>query len=452
MHTTASPEFQANSWAALSREDDGSVNLKMPRLIGEPKQLVVSMEKDGKVLGRSSLAQPLPSDAPLELRVREARNTILDQELWHEMNREARSLLAYNVQLLPASVRYQIDDSTAIIFTLATLGEVPDLGGEPELHSGDGYTETIRAALHLLLAYAHRQNARKRTQIRPLTTDRGRQAKPAYSLLKPIIAYTQHETWLRSSITFVSDLTATLRLAGIDAARFNLEEQPLPQVSPQGASEQLLSALLLQPFVFRIDLSLTPQARMTILGITRTGARGPSSVIRFMPPSPKQDAQALAQGYGPNLLGAIYQPADLYESLRDAFQYLQGAATRALAKHFEILAANWMANAPPAESTPTVWAATIRGDAVRDVETERRGVGFELLGADEGGGPTGGQSAAGPSPPKVTGLELVADQADVQGGIVHQTWSWTLDDVKQGHAEPAERIEDVVQRVLMTAA
>lgn len=430
----------------------------MPRLIAEPKQVVVSVEKDGKILGRSSLAQPIASDAPLELRIREARNTILAQELWHEINREARSLLAYNVQLLPTSVRYQVDDTTAIIFALTTLGQVPDLGAEAEdaePHPSDGYAETICTALHILLAYAHRQSARKRAQIRPLTTDRGRQPKQAYSLIKPVIAYVQHDAWLTSSLKFVSELTATLRLAGIDAARFNLEEQPLPQITPQDASEQFLNGLILQPLIFRIDLILIPQVRMTMVGITGTGARGPSSVIRFTPPSPKHDAQAAAQGYGPNLLGAIYQPADIYESLRDAFQYLRGATTRALAKHFEALAAKWMASSPPAESPPTVWSTTIKGDGIRDVDTERRGVGFELLGVredEDGDEPEDEQPAAAAPTHDVTGLKLVGRQLDVQGGIVHQAWSWLLNDILQGTAEPKERIEDLVRRVLMTTA
>ncbi|OIW30559.1 hypothetical protein CONLIGDRAFT_283804 [Coniochaeta ligniaria NRRL 30616] len=453
----SSAEFQANSWAALSREDNGAVNLQMPRLIAEPKQLVVSMEKDGKVFGRSSLVQPIPSDAPLELRVREARNTILAQELWHEINREARSLLAYNVRLLPESVSYQVDGNTAVVFTLATLGDMQELEGEPESRTGDGYAETICAALYLLLAYAHRQNARKGAQIQPLTTDRGRQPKPAYTLIKPVISYLQHEMWLRSSVKFVSDLTATLRLAGIDAAGFSLEEQPLPLVSPEGASEQLLNTLLLNAVVFRIHLTLTPQARMTMLGITGTGAR-PSSAIRFLPPvaRPQQDPQPPGQEPGANLLSVIYPPADVYESLRDAFQYLQGATTRALAKHFEIMAAKWMADAPLAENYPTVWATTMKGDAVRDVDAERRGVSFELLGAEaEEDGQTDEQPAAhrsAPQLPKVTGLKLVGDQLDMQGGIVHQVWSWTLDDIEQGTSEPKERIEEIVQRVLMTAA
>jgi len=408
------------------------------------------MEKDGKVIGRSSPAQPIPSDAPLELRIREARNTILAQELWHEMNREARSLLAYNVQLQPEAVKYQVDATTALVFRLATLGEVPEPGDDPGLHAGDGYAETICATLYLLLASAHRQNARKRDHIQPLNINRGRQPKPAYSLLKPVIAYIQHETWLRSSIRYVSDLTATLRLAGIDAARFNLEEQPLPHITPQGASEQLLNALLLQPVVFRIDLTLTPQARMAMVGITGTGPRGPSSLIRFTPPSAKQDAQALAKGYGPNLLGVVYPPADVYESLRDAFQYLEGATTRALAKHFEVLAGKWMADAPPAESSPTVWATTIKGDAIRDTDTERRGVGFELVGADQDE-PANGQGVSS-APPRVTGLKLLGDQVDLQGKIMHQVFSWSLDDIKGGDAQSKERIEDVAKRVLMTAA
>lgn len=449
---TASAEFQANSWAALSREDDGSVNLQMPRLIAEPKRLVVSMEKDGKVFGRSSLPELIRSDAPLELRVREARNTILAQELWHELNREGRSLLAYNVRLLPSSVRYQFNDSTAIIFTLATLGDLPELSDEQEAKSGDGYAETICGALHLLLAYAHRLNARQRTQVQPLTKDQGRIPKPAYSLIKPLIAYLQHEAWLRSTMQFVSDLTATLRSAGIDTARYSLDEAPLPKIPSEGASERLLSVML-SPIQFHIHLSLTPQVWVVIQGTTVIQNR-PTSIIRFINPAarPQPGSQTAPPATPTNLLGAIYQPADFYDSRRDAFQYLAGATTRALAKHFDILAADWHANTPPAEKHPTVWSTTIKGDAIRDTDTERRGVSFELLGVHDD---QVGRSATHPSVPtlpKVTGLKVVGDQRAVQGGVVNQVWTWSLDDIKKDVTEQRERIEDIVRRVLKEAA
>lgn len=326
-------EFQANSWAALSREDSGSVNLQTPRLIAEPKQLLVSMHRNGRVFGRSTLTQPLSPNAPLELRVREARNTVLAQELWHEINREARSLLAYNVRLLPESVAYALDDRTTITFTLSTLGDPPE--DTPAPLPCDSYAESIRSALHLLLTYAHRQSARKRTAVQPLsktTTAQSRPPRQPYNLLKPVIAHLQHETWLRATIRFVSDLTAVLRLSGIASARFALEEHPLPFVAPQGASEQLLGTLLSNPVAFRVDLTLTPEVRATMVGITGIGGGRPSSVVRFLPPVVRGTEQPAS------LLGAIYPPADVYESLGEAFGYLRGATVRALAKHAEILA------------------------------------------------------------------------------------------------------------------
>ncbi|KAB5559888.1 subunit 17 of mediator complex-domain-containing protein [Coniochaeta sp. 2T2.1] len=450
----SSADFQANSWAALSREDDGSVNLEMPRLISEPKQLVVSVEKNGKVVGKSSLAQPIAHDAPLELRVREARNTILAQELWHEINREGRSLLAYKVQLLPSSVKYQVDNGTTVNFTLATLGELLELDGGQDSKSEDRYAETICASLYLLLAHSHRQNARKRIQIQTLTADKARQIKPAYTLLKPVIAYMQHEKWLRSSVEFVSNLTATLRLAGVEAARFELEETPLPPITPENASEQLLNSILGSTANYRIHLTITPQVRLVMMGITGGTNARPSSVIRFLPPVHRSQKDPHVDA--PNLLGAIYLPADIYDSLRDAFEYLQGATTRALAKHFEILAAEWMGSAKTAGVLPdgvSGWAVDIKGNAIRDRDTERRGVTFQLLG-DDGTQASLGQAIGHLSTtvPSVTGMRLTGDQLDTQGGIQHQEWSWELDDIAQGNAEPKEKMQDIVQRVLMTAA
>ncbi len=88
----AAAEFGANSTAPMLRGDDGSVVLECAKACAQPKRLQVTIYEGDTIAGKSSLPKPAPSDAPLEARVKEARDTIFAVELWHELNREGASV------------------------------------------------------------------------------------------------------------------------------------------------------------------------------------------------------------------------------------------------------------------------------------------------------------------------------------------------------------------------
>ncbi|KAH8157892.1 hypothetical protein CIB48_g10348 [Xylaria polymorpha] len=93
----AGPEFRNSSIAPLIRNDDGTIKLDVGRIGGGAQRMRITIEKGGIVTDRSPLPGRIPDDAPLKDRVREARDTIFHQELWSELNLEARDLLLYNV-------------------------------------------------------------------------------------------------------------------------------------------------------------------------------------------------------------------------------------------------------------------------------------------------------------------------------------------------------------------
>jgi mediator of RNA polymerase II transcription subunit 17 len=444
---TTIPEFQTNSWAAMRRAEDGSVTLDTGRLASEPKRVVVSLEKDGKVFGRSSLPTLIPNDAPIEERVRELRNTIMAQELWHELNREARTLLAYNVRLQPESVVYSLDDHTTVTFSLVTLSDEPDAGKEPESRTGDAYAETICVGLYLLLSYAHRQAARKRSQLLPVSADQGNTTKPPYHLIKPIIGYLQHELWLRSTIRFLANLTSILRSAGIQTARYTLQEHAFPLVPLEEASEQLLT-LILARLGYRIELTITPQARLEIIGVGGVVMNQATSGffrIALLPPVRAQPDITSHPLYH------LYPPAESYPNPKDAFRYLRQATVRILAKHFEGLANEWVAKArEQGIICPSTWITSIKGDAICDRETERLGVRFELV------QPRSGDSAGTDSTdkseiyPLVSELRVESLESNPEGVPAAPSWSWKYNDISEPtHWAYKTTLEDAVRSVLM---
>lgn len=437
------PDFQANSWAAMRRADDGSVSLDTGKLVSVPKRVLVSLEKDGRVFGRSSLPRPPSKDSPVEERVRDARNTILAQELWHEINREGRTLLAYNVKLRPDSVVYKLDDHTTITFTLVTLGDEPDVAPAGPSRTGDGYAETVCVGLHLLLAYAHRQSAQKRTHLVPLSLEEGIASKPPYNLIRPVISYLQHELSLRSTVRFLASLSGLLRLAGIGEAGYTLQEHVFPPLPTETASESLLT-LMLSPLRYRIELKLTPQARLEIVGVghVTSSQQGSTSYrITLLPAASAETQSGTPSDRGTHPLSNLYPPAGDYPTREEAFGYLRAATLRVLANHCEILAKGWTAEARQRdEAYNTTWTINAMGDGIRDRETGCRGVTFELVSVSDG------RDAA----PRLTELKVKCDQLSDEGTPSHRVWSWKAEDLeKKGKGHSVDALEAVLHPVLM---
>jgi len=469
----AGADFKADSLAPMRRLEDGSVNLDTGRVGGDSKRVLVSIVKDGTVVGRSTLPQPLPEDAPLEERVLEARNSIFAEELWHEMNREGRTLLSYGVQLEPMAITYTLDDDTQVLFRLITLGDDSELGvGPPGSNLEDGNAETICTVLYLLLSYGHRQNGRKRPQQPPPTSAQARPASPPLSLIRPILAYLHYESSVQRCIRFLSDLTGILQSAGITTAAYVINEQPVALRSPARASESLL-ALLLNPLGFRAELTITPEARLEILGTT-SAAQYISGLfhVGLLPPvrNPSEQDGSSNPGDGDsppdeseNPLSYMFPPHDTYPDLDSVFTYVRKTVPRVLADKYDGLVTEWTAPAAapdassaspaPAQADQTAaseWIISLDGKAVRDRDKGGRGVLFELSASgardenaavDEGEGE--GEDDGDPS--RIGELRVTGDLF-VDEKPARKYWTWTVEGARNG---TPERLEDVVRGVLL---
>lgn len=450
----------------MRRADDGSVNLDTGGLGGDSKRLLVSIEKDGKVVGRSSLPEVLSEDAPLESRVLEARNSIFAQELWHEINREGRTLLSYNVRLESSAVTYGLDANTNIVFKLVTLGDEADLGGPPDSNSEDGNAETICTVLYLLLSYGHRQNGRKRSQQPLLSAAQGRQAHPPHYLLRPILAYLNFEGLVQRCIRFLSDLTAILQSAGITTAAYTISEPPVTLRSLLPASESLL-AVLLDPLSFRAELTITPEARLEIVGHTFTAQYVTGQFrVGLLPPAGIPSGQgggapAAGDGNTPpdnataNPLFRAFPPGDGYPSLDEVLIYVRQAIPRVLADRYEGLAAEWTAAERDGQHESPEWIVSIDGKAVRDRDTEDRGVQFELYGTaaadgdddgDDGNYGDDGSDGGGGDPSRLRELRVTGDLF-ADGKPARKSWAWTA--AGEEVEAPGGRLDDVVRQVLL---
>ncbi|KAH8885786.1 hypothetical protein GQ53DRAFT_845417 [Thozetella sp. PMI_491] len=345
--TTTSSEFTAPNTAPMLRGDDGTVLLDCGKLCAQPKRIQVSIAEGDKVLGRSQLPKPLPDDAPLEQRVKEARDTIFAVELWHELNREGRSLIGFNVRLEDSRITYQTETGQLISFTLVTLSDPPP----DALNAGsqDYVAELINNALHILLEYAHRQNATRAEKV-GLGAKKG--PAPAYNLLQPVVTYLRHEHALRQLTHFLSDLVGILQSAGVDTASFKMTEAPFVLKPGIPAPEAFILAAI-RPADAQFALKITPECRLGIVG-RATPAFGTQFVVNLLAPEtvvkleldqpgPTVEDNPLSQWYPPVSLTApgplqppgVPGPIDVfYPRTQSLIQYLVGAVPRALATKY----------------------------------------------------------------------------------------------------------------------
>ncbi|KAF4124469.1 hypothetical protein GMORB2_5135 [Geosmithia morbida] len=343
----AIPEFRAMGLVPIRRHEDGSANLdgNLLRLLSQ--RLIITCERDGQVLGRCALDLSNDEDAALETRVLEARNKLFDEELWHELGREARSLAAYDVNLLGSTLTYDVDGGIKV--TMQFLS--PDSPLAPDVSSlpVDDTAEAISLTLHILLSYAHRFNELMRK--RPLPPHYPRNRGQVATLLRPIIARSMCLRSIESCTRFVGGLVRTLRKAGLDSSFIlNTSHQPPPSEASSSArngggphqlpASQLFVRNMLQPADFYVVVNLVPDVTFTIRG--RTLLHPITATYYYILPSPSLD-----QVCPPH--------RDAYTTMRALSEYLCTATGRLLTEFF-------LARLPAEDDA---WTRNMQGTAIR---------------------------------------------------------------------------------------
>lgn len=252
--------FKNRSMAALRSHPDGTVFLDQGTADSRPKVVRVRMQRNGIDSSYLELPKPLLEDAPIEDVILQVRDTIFEEELWQELNREARILLNYDVRAAGHEIKWPIDSSRTIVLDLVNLDDEDLTPTSPPSTVDNNFAEAVSIALRLLLSYAHRQNYRRRSEAPPPISGQKRTTQP-YSLLRPIILRLLHQSAEADMNTLLSCITSTLISAGytppatsyivnpttsVASSSFsspNSAAQGNANISPESLIERLISSL-----------------------------------------------------------------------------------------------------------------------------------------------------------------------------------------------------------------
>ena len=145
-----------------------------------------------------------------------ARNSIFDEELYHELSREARNMANRGVRSTSDAIIIPQEDQGQIIIDLVDPESITSKEGEmaPLDPFYQRLCKALALATRILLTHAHRQTYNRRTQLPPPLTNRKVQ-RPIYSILRPVLALLQQHSAMRRLESFTNNLRFILESANL---------------------------------------------------------------------------------------------------------------------------------------------------------------------------------------------------------------------------------------------
>jgi mediator of RNA polymerase II transcription subunit 17 len=263
----ASDHFKARGLAPLRMDKDGNIILD-PALTLKPKTLRVCISDKGNVIGSSCL--PLETSKAdslaIENSIRLARESLFEEELYHELSMETRQLLAYGVELRDSIVHIPIPGDGAnvsqrkiLIDCVMREDDVP----VHENHSQDSLAQRVAEGLRLLLAHEHRMRLFRRSQPPPPLTQQKRQ-KQNPPFLRTLLSIFSHLDAVESLQAYLNSVVRILTSAGLDIASHVSRETAWESLTRkiQSSTRKDLSSIdqvfeaFIKPFDARATLSL----------------------------------------------------------------------------------------------------------------------------------------------------------------------------------------------------
>lgn len=267
----AAPSFRKRGFAALRKTADGGLRLDQGAVPSRPVAVQVSVLRRDQNCGTSSIPQAkmTATEDGIDEQILQARNTLFEEELFHELGREARSLANQGVTMSSKRIKTPLDDRTQLQIELVGLDDDnPGSVSGPDEQLADG----IAIALRVLLSHAHEQNLRRRSQSPPPMTLKPRDV-PEYALIRPIVTHHQHRSQLESLTSFLRNIIQPFSQAGVPfGLRAGSPSDPLNPATHLSNQPPLIATdtpihfleTLTQPLTTTFDATLPTQRPLAI--------------------------------------------------------------------------------------------------------------------------------------------------------------------------------------------
>ena len=257
----SAPRFRSRGFALLRQDKTGDVYLDRAKMTEHDRYIRIHAIRDGLQTGQSSARQLIHKEDELQVlgQLQNARDDLFEEELFYEAAREARSIVNQGTNLTSNCITLKIDQSLKLEITLSSEHENDML--ETTTADDSNLANCCAIGLRSLLAAAHQQNYRRRTEApQPMSTHM--KPKPEYVLLRPIITHLRHQNFTEDLRNSLRQFCQTFSQAGLPFTTSTSH--------PQVASVTLQEYTLGTPEI-KIEMSLPTMREVEITGRTRTG-------------------------------------------------------------------------------------------------------------------------------------------------------------------------------------
>jgi len=243
-------------------DKDGSIMLD-PALALKPKTLRVRVSEGENIIGTSRL--PIESDADdvaIEKTIQLARDSLFEEELYHEMSIESRQLMAYGVEYRDSVIHVKAGEHSPKKLLIDCIPRESSVVSSQH-HPHDWLAQNVAEGLRLLLAHEHSMRLHRRSQMPPPLTGQKRDTPPP-ALLRTLLAVFKHLEGVDSLYGYLETVAKTLESAGLSVrlettrevswARL-AESLKISSKESKSATDRLLD-IFLKPFDGKAILTL----------------------------------------------------------------------------------------------------------------------------------------------------------------------------------------------------
>lgn len=239
----------------------------------EPQALRVRIERNETTIASTiSTIEEMTGEESVDKLLLQARNSLYDEELHHELHREARTLVNQGVRCIGEVIYLPYENDKHVLLDLVSYNVADELSEEGAEEDGI-VAKAVALAARLLLSHAHRKNLRRRSQPPPPLTER-RPPRPTYVILRLILSHLQHRSRVASMRDFLSGIRNSLAAAGLtfeynEAASMSIDLPEIPvSVAKTGLPfAEVLGNSLSAPSQSRIALILPSQSTSLVINV-----------------------------------------------------------------------------------------------------------------------------------------------------------------------------------------
>ncbi|QDS75536.1 hypothetical protein FKW77_005369 [Venturia effusa] len=215
----AGPLYRDRGIAALRANEDGTVKLNQS-LTSKPKTTRFRVMENGHTIYTSATTASsalAALDGSLETLVRQAQDSLFEEELYHEMVMESRDLQPLGVKLrgdvihIPLSAR---QDEAVTRECLVDLLPLHDMQSSMDTISNDTTHEILAVTFRLLLSHVYQQRLQRRSQI-PTPLSERKRPSPTSAIIRPVMAVSQHSSAHRPLDDYLTRASNNLTSAGL---------------------------------------------------------------------------------------------------------------------------------------------------------------------------------------------------------------------------------------------